>query len=208
MYAPGFIDPSAEVAQSTEHMKDLTGFNIEMINEKFDPVFRYNGESHEISDRLDKRELFGRLERKRYCCLGVPNEYTIAPPYLYPLFYPSDESATVIAHFLTSPHPAVAVKKLDSYTSVFYGSKFIDSKSLRQIARFAGCHIWSESDDTVYANDSYVTHHASSTGRKKLYFKKKVSPYEVYEKRFYAEGVTELEFDSVLGETKMFKLCD
>lgn len=207
MYAPGFIDPSAETAQSTENMSNLTGFNIEQINDKFDAVFRYNGENHPISERLDKRELFGKFDRKRYCCLGVPNAYTFAPTYLYPLFYPNDKDATVIARFLTSGYPAVAVKEQNGYTSVYYGSKFIDSKTMREIARFAGCHIWSESDDTVYANDSYLTHHASSSGRKKIYFKEKVSPYEVYEKRFYANGVTELEFDSELGETKMFKLC-
>ncbi len=206
MYAPGFIDPNAENAQSTKNMEKLTGISFSSVNDKFDSVFRWNGEEHEITENLDKRELFGRLERKRYCCLGVPNEYTFANTYLYPLFYPDDKDATVLAHFLTSGYPAVCVKRADGFTSVYYGSKFIDGKTLREVARFAGCHIWSESDDTFYANDHLVTHHASQSGRKKIKFKSPVSPYEVYEKKYYGKGVTEIEFDSYLGETKTFKL--
>lgn len=206
MYAPGFIDPNSENPQSTENMEQLTGIKFDCANDRFDSIFRWNGEAHAISEGLDKRELFGRIKRKRYCCLGVPNEYTFANTYLYPLFYPNDGGAAVLARFLTSGYPAVCVKKVDGYTSVYYGSKFIDSSTLREIARFAGCHIWSESDDTFYANDHLVTHHASATGMKRIKFKSPVSPYEVYEKKFYGQSVTEIEFYSELGETKTFKL--
>ncbi len=206
MYAPGFIDPDSDEPQSTDNMEQLTGIKFAAVNDKLDSVFRWNGAPHSISERLDRRELFGRMSRKRYCCLGVPNEYTFANTYLYPLFYPDDGDATVLASFLTSGHPAVCVKELDGYTSVYYGSKFIDSRTLREIARFAGCHIWSESDDTFYANDNLATHHASSSGMKRLKFKHPVSPYEVYEKKFYGKNVSEIEFYSELGETKTFKL--
>ena len=208
LYAPGFISPDSKDVQSTENMQDLTGIKFGMINDKYDSVFRWNGEEHAISERLDKRELFGRLNRKRLQCLGVPNEYSVAPTYLYPLFYPDDAEANVIANFLTSDKGAVCVKECDGFTSVYYGSKFIDSVSLREIARFAGCHIWSESDDTFYANDHLVTHHASSSGIKKIRFKRPVKVTELYEKRVYGDGVTEIEFDSTLGETKTFLVED
>ena len=206
MYAPGFIDPNAKDPQSTANMEALTGIRFAEVDDKFDAIFRWNGEAHPISERLDSRELFGRFDRVKYSCLGVPNEYTYAHTYLYPLFYPDDRDAKVLARFLTSGYPSVAVKEIDGYTSVYYGSKFINSKTLREIARFAGCHIWSESDDTFYASDALVTHHASSSGKKRISFKFKASPYEVYEKKYYGHGVTEIEFDSALGETKTFIL--
>lgn len=189
-------------------MEELTGIKFGSVNDKFDSVFRWNGAEHEISASLDSRELFGRFDRLRYRCLGVPNEYAIAPTYVYPLFYPDDTDAVTLAHFLTSGYPSVAVKELDDFTSVYYGSKFIDSRTLREIARFAGCHIFSESDDTFYANDRLVTHHASSSGIKKIRFKRPVKVTELYEKRVYGDGVTEIEFDSTLGETKTFLVED
>ena len=67
---------------------------------------------------------------------------------------------------------------------------------------------FSESDDTFYANDRLVTHHASSSGIKKIRFKRPVKVTELYEKRVYGDGVTEIEFDSTLGETKTFLVED
>ena len=62
-------------------------------------------------------------------------------------------------------------------------------------------------DDVLYANESFVTVHASEDGVKRLYFKKPCSPFEVYEKQFYGENVTFLDVEMRLGETKMFSLA-
>ena len=126
--------------------------------------------------------------------------------YMYPTVYSVDEGAENLAYFLTTGIPAVTVKECDGFISVLHGSKYLKSDEVRQIARFAGCHIYSESDDTLYANSNFIVHHAAGSGKKKIQFKKKCSPYEVYEQRFYAKDVSEIEFDSYLGETKTFKL--
>ena len=126
--------------------------------------------------------------------------------YLYPLFHSVDPEAKNLAYFLTTGYPAVSVKECDGYTSVFYGSKVMSSEVLRSIAKFAGCHIYSDADDVLYAGPNHVTYHSSSDGRKTVRFPYPVSPFEVYEKKYYGHGVTEIEFDSYLGETKMFRL--
>ena len=56
----------------------------------------------------------------------------------------------------------------------------------------------------VYANDHFVTIHASSNGVKKLRFKENCAPYEIYQKRYYGHGVKEIEFEMQLGETLTF----
>ena len=203
MYAPGFINPDSEVKMSTEYMTELTGIKLGMINERFDSIFRWNGEDHEISKRFDKRALYGSFDRRRLQSLTQSVTYNT---YLYPFFYSCDEGAKNLAYTLTTKYPAVSVKECDGYTSVYYGSKFIKSDVVRELARFAGCHIYTESDEVIYANNNYVTYHSDSTGKKTLKFKNKVSPFEVYEKKYYGEGVTEIEFDAYLGETKMWRL--
>ena len=119
-----------------------------------------------------------------------------------------DADAKNIAYFLTSGLPAVSIKEEDGFTSILHGSKYLDSDTLRAVARYAGCHIYSDSDDVLFASENYVTIHASEAGKKTLRFKKKVSPYELYEKKFYAHGVGELTVDMYLGETKMFRLIE
>ena len=209
LYAPGLIDPSAEKKISAEHIQALTGFETQIINDKFDAVFRWNGENHAISQRLDKRALYGNFDRKRRMMLLSSNDpIQYWDVYLYPLIYSIDKDASNLGYFLTSGYPAVSVKETNGFTSIFYGSKFINSDIVREIARFAGCHIYNDEDEVLYANQNYVTFHASSTGKKTLRFPKPVSPYEVYEEKFYAHGVTELTFDTYLGETKMFRLIE
>ena len=117
----------------------------------------------------------------------------------------ADESATHIAHFASSGYPAVSVKECDGYTSVFYGSKTINEDVIREMARFAGVHVFCDSNDVTCVGANYITFHASSSGKKTLRFSKPTTVYEVYEKKTYAQNATEVEFDAYFGETKMFR---
>jgi len=59
----------------------------------------------------------------------------------------------------------------------------------------------------LYANESFVCVHASSDGKKTIRFKKPCSPFEVYEKKYYGQNVTEIEVDMKLGETRMWSVA-
>lgn len=210
LHGSGFIDPEAEPHNSTKHMEDLTGIAFDLEDHYFDPIFRWNGESHPISKNLDKRALFGGFERRRYEMLAARrvDGYSKFPPYLYPMLYAKDEGAKHLSYFLTSGFPAVSVKECEGYTSVYYNSKHISSAALRELARFAGCHIYIETDEVIYAGRNYLTFHADHSGQKTIRFPRPVSVFEAYEQKFYGEGVTEITFDAYLGETKTFKITE
>ena len=210
IYGSGVVDPTLDEERfSAKHITELTGIETAEVYEKLDAVFRWNGEAHPISDGLDRRELFGKFARKRLMMLGATNDPVSRwDTYLYPMFHSVDADAKNLAYFLTTGYPAVSVKECDGFTSVLYGSKMIRADVVRALAKYAGCHIYSESDDVLYANQNYVTLHASATGKKKLTFNRPVSPFEVYEEKFYGKDVSEIEFDMVIGETKMFRLFD
>lgn len=207
IYAPGVLEPMAEQKFSTKHMEQLTGMKFSMVNERFDGGFRFDGETHPISGKIDKRAIYGKFDRNRIMGLP-PAENARWDTYLYPLFWADDPKVKHLGHFVTSGYPSVSVKECDGFHSVYYASKSIKCDVLRELARFAGCHIYCESDDVTYMCPNYVTLHASSTGEKKLVFPRKVSPYEVYEEKFYGHGVTEITFEAYLGETKMFRLVE
>ena len=208
IYASGVVNPElSENRFSAEHISALTGIKTEEVYGKFDAVFRWNGEEHPMVEGLDRRELFGKFARKRLMMLAATNDPVSRwDTYLYPLFHSVDPDAKNLAYFLTTGYPAVSVKECDGYTSVFYGSKMIRADVIRAIAKQAGCHIYSDSDDVLYASNNYLTLHASVSGKKTVKFNRPVSPFEVYEKKYYGEGVTEIEFDMYIGETKMFRL--
>ena len=207
LYASGAIDPLADAKLSTEYMEKLTGIKMAMQNERFDCVFRWNGEDSPLSKNFDKRALYGKFDRRRTMMLPSTNDpFSRWDTYAYPLFYSIDAEAKNLAYLLTSGYPAVTMKETDGFTSIFYVSKCIKSDVVREIARYAGCHIYCESDDVLYANPNYITLHSSQTGSKTLHFPTPVTLYEVYEKKVYAKGVTKITFNTYLGETKTFRI--
>jgi len=205
LYAPGVIDPEAPVRFDASHITELTGIRMGRLDERMDSKFRVSGEAHPLTSKLDRRKLYGFFDRIRRNSLGESvDQYWES--YLYPLFYSIDPEAKTLASFVTSGLPALTVKECDGFTSIFCGAKYVSSELLRAAAEFAGCHLYCDNDDVLYANRYFVVYHASSSGTKTLRFPRPVSPYEVYEERFYGEDVTEITFDAYLGETKMFRL--
>ncbi len=207
IYAPGFMDPEADKKLSTAHMEALTGIRMAEFDEQCDGAFRWNGEPHPICEGLDRREMNGHFEHKRRLML-MPSETVMWEATLYPLFYADDPEAVTVAKFLTTGFPAVSVKECDGFTSVHYGSKIITAETVRAMARFAGCHIYNESRDVVFAGRNYITYHASTSGQKTLRLPHPADVIEVYENKTYAQNATEFSFDAYLGETKMFRIIE
>ena len=50
--------------------------------------------------------------------------------------------------------------------------------------------------------------HAVSTGKHVLHFKKKCSPYEIYEGKYYGKDIDTLELDLYRGQTLTFCVND
>ena len=77
---------------------------------------------------------------------------------------------------------------------------------LASLAAFAGCHLFADRGDVLYANESFVAVHADGDGRRTIRFKRPCSPYEVYEKRFYGNGVEKIDVAMRHGQTLMWSL--
>ncbi len=204
MYASGVIDPDAEKRFDPANMKSLTGMEMEMLEGCWEAKLRVT--EHPLTAKLDKREILGaNFALLKRVCAPSTNEGGEGT-YLYPLFYSRD--GEVAANFLTSGVPAITVKKLDGYTSIFYGAKCIEGKILRAMAEYAGCHIYTDSEEVLFANRNYITFHASFSGTKTLRLPRRCTVREVYEDKIYATDADSVTFDAYLGETKMFELTD
>ncbi|MBR3967353.1 MAG: hypothetical protein IKJ91_09810 [Clostridia bacterium] len=206
IYASGIINPDKDKRFSEKNISELIGINVGILDNESSPKFKINGEAHEITDGLDMGQIYGwnyRLMQN-----SIENSYLNFGSILYPIVYSKDDDAVNTAYFLENKLPAVSVKEMDGYTSIFYGAKLISSSFIRNVAKFAGCHIFCESDDVIYASRNFVTVHASTSGKKTLYFPKKCSPVEVYEEKTYGKSTDKISFNMLRGETKTFKIYE
>lgn len=119
---------------------------------------------------------------------------------------PDDKSCTVLADFLSTNTPAVALKENDGYTAAYYGAKYVTADIVREFARNAGVHIYDEAGHVFTANKNYITLHAAHSGEVQIKLPEKRTAYEVYEEKNYSENSDTIKFNIKKGETKMFRL--
>ncbi len=205
LYASGFANPDREVIMSEENISELIGIKVGMMDRVVSPKFKINGEAHQMTEKLDKGQIYGHNYRNRQH--NMNHRVFDNTELLYPAFYADDKNAQNLAYYLGERNaPVLAVKETVGYTSVFCGARAVRADCIREMARFAGCHIFCDSDDVIYASRSYITIHASSSGAKTLRFPSPCIPREIYENITYAESTTEITFQMLKGETKTFAL--
>ena len=206
MYGSGLINPDKDDMLSPANVSELTGFDISMEDGVFAGMMKFDKTSENpIAKAMDKGEIYGDFKRKMWLNVSsYMNDIKKSKVHLYPgLFAEGGES---IAYFLDSRKSSINIKECDGFTSIYCGSKFLSADVIKEIARFAGCHIYSDTDDVIYANKDYVTIHAAKSGTKTIHLPKKASAFEVYEEKYYSENSDSIVVEMLKGETKMFEL--
>lgn len=204
LYAPGFINPNAQKRMSCENIKKTTGISAVCVNETSSPRFRVIGESHPALRYADRDRCYGFIDRDVHSNVWLGTVLT--PPFLNPAFYIDDGDATVLGRYCIDGRPALAMKETNGFTSIYCAPQILRSELLASFAEYSGCHLFTHTDDCVYANRNFVAVHAHFTGKRTIYFPEDCSPYEVYERRWYGHNVRSLEVFMHRGETLMFSL--
>ena len=207
LYGSGVINPDRDAIFAPENITDLTGIKTKMNSDVVSGKFKFYSTDRLISERLDRGDIYGDFKRKMWANAShYMNMIKTSKVNLYPELYAADEEGTDVAYLLENKHAALTIKNVDGFTSIYCASKYLGSDVVREIARYAGCHIYMDNDDVLYANQNYITIHAQASGQKVIKLPKKASAYELYEKRYYSELSDEIVFDMVKGETKMFEI--
>ncbi len=123
------------------------------------------------------------------------------------MIYIDDPDAEVIGRYSSDEKGALAISYRHGFPSILCTVKVLRSDLLASLAAWSGCHVYTTSEDVLFANENFVAIHASYDGKREIQFKRPCSPFEVYERRFYGNNVTKIEVEMKLGETKMWSLA-
>ncbi len=85
-----------------------------------------------------------------------------------PVFFAADEKAVAFGRLTHGGEPAFSVREHGNWTSVHLSIFNFGPQLLRNLAEFAGAHIWCTSDDVIYANHSLLCLHTASAGVKQI----------------------------------------
>ena len=179
-YAPGmFLDERKDVS----HIYELTGIRVTegagmtCANYFFEP-------SPDPLAGLLYRETLGEAETGimsgyRYGENNVlikpskengRNIYTTPGAYAADMWVEDEDAVTLAWQTLSDGREtaAFAYKDLGSHTSVYLSTAAITSRVLRALCGYAGVTIYSDHEDTIFANASLITLHAMGSGERSI----------------------------------------
>ncbi len=124
--------------------------------------------------------------------------------FVQPRFAVADGEATVLGHYLADGTVAAARKG----KAIFYGGAALTSQFVREIAREAGVHIYTETDDNFFAGGNFLCIHSDSTGTKTICLPYPTDAVEIYTYEVLGRQTDRLEFPMKALETKVILLGD
>jgi hypothetical protein len=107
-----------------------------------------------------------------------------------PRFFADDDKSVELGRLTGVNKPGLVVKKLDGWTSIYSSAPILPAPLLRNIAREAGAHIYSDADDVIYANDGFVTIYSPQGGTRTISLRKPATVVDALDGSVLATGVS------------------
>jgi len=185
MFASGLINENI----SAENMRDIIGIDFVVDWTEWGVKMLISNFNHPITRGLPANTSFG-------------TDLNIGPiPYV------NDTEATVLGTLVYSRGmcvPGMAVKEFSEWRSIYIGAPNVPSNVLRSIAEYAGVHIYSYSDDVLYANRNFICIHTVKPGEKRIFLPREADVYDEINGNLIAEKTREFTDKLKAGETKLY----
>ena len=185
IYAPGFVSDEL----SAENCADLTGIHLRMTPRQWGAHMYISNFDHPITRPLPTSTFWGTDMR------------------LGPLFTVDDPNVTTLGTVVINQgrcEPGFVLRQDEGWASVYSATPNLPPAVLRELARYAGVHIYSEMEDVMYADRNFVALHTVRTGDKTIHLPHPADVWEVYANRQVASGVTQFTDTMESGTTNLY----
>jgi hypothetical protein len=184
-HASGFLNDDARRAASVDNMADLMGMDFKEFDVARPTTVITTDRDHPLVNALPVGHTFGQFPRYlRSSLRGGTDDDPLFPRILAvsPVFAVDDAEAVPLGYYTFDELPEAvatsrrkrrprrrddanyigfAAKQGKDWTSVYAGVVAMTSELLRGLAKFAGAHVYLDTDDTFYANDRLVVLHTN-----------------------------------------------
>lgn len=123
----------------------------------------------------------------------------------YPERLAGPEAERVLGRFADGV-PALTLRDMGSWVSVYNGSPGLPPGILRNLARLAGAHIYSDTDDALYAGRGVIALHARTAGPKAIQLPRQLRVRELLDGDGRERTTDRIEFDASAFETRVFEV--
>ena len=214
VYAPGYISETLSVA----NMQALTGIRVADEASPGELRVEITSHDHPYTKALPPRFAYGTDVNvagiRRYfdhrVYLKDPSDPALRrnlPGFrISPRFYGADAAATVLGRLAGLDRPGLLVKAQSGWTSVYSSAPILPAALLRNIARAAGCHVYSDAGDVIYANRDFLAVYAPAGGERKIHLPRSARVIDLLENRTLSSGTADFSLSMDANTTRLLML--
>ncbi|MGQ9608266.1 MAG: beta-galactosidase [bacterium] len=184
IYAPGFIKNSEIDVYA---MKQLTGIDIDYKLEE-SPLKVSITKTNDIIDPINKGTIYG-------------TDFKVGP-----IFFASENSGDILGRIAEHNLPGLVIKKYDNWTSIYSSAPNIPSRLLRDFAKFAGAHLYIDTQDVIYANKSLLALSVNNGGERIIRLPKNGDVYDLFDDKLVGIQLKEFEIYMEAKSTKLWRI--
>ena len=202
--ATGITDGTQLTSERVSKLMDIPFEMVRKESPRFVTIDRFD---HPVTADLDRRVTYG--DSFPYGPLLVPHADEQAMR-LGGIQWPSarDGAGLVLKEFGrgATGNGALGPRDEDDYAAVFSCAVPLPADLLRELARYSGTHVYSETDDLVFADGCTLTHHSVHPGARTLQLPEKTNVWDVIARQKVGDRIGSLDIDVDPPQTSMFYL--
>jgi hypothetical protein len=199
IYAPGFLD---DHSAGLENMQAITGIHFGKRDLSDELNVRLTRMDHPITAGLAEGLRYGTgVDREQY--LRAPMIQYLPDTRVSPQFYAADPDATVLGVAESSGQPGLVVKERDGWRSIYSAGPVLSWQVMRNIARWAGVHLYDEQGDMIWGNDRLLVIYSQEAGRRTIRFPEAVDIEDAYAETPLASQVRQIDLEMKQFETRL-----
>ena len=193
MYAPGLFNSDRSPERDSAHTRQLSGFPLRSeIGEPVPLDMRLTAEGARFLSGFDAARVFGGFERPQWSFDPKTNDVKQKLPgktQLRERFFGATESGA-LARFVDGGKPSILVRQTATATDLWIGSVMAPADLLRSVARRAGCHLFCDADEIIYANRSFLAIHTAQPGPRTFKLRREADVIEIFSGELLGRNVT------------------
>jgi len=188
-YAPGFLGPDGS---SLEGMETLTGIRFGQSSVAYHLLTTLRQKKHPLLEGMPRFIGATAIEDRA----GV----------ITPLFYVDDPQAETLGYLQALDRPGLALKEFQDWRSLYIASPIIPPRFYINLFRYAGVHVYLDTEDIVLVNRSYLAINASSDGIRHISLPREKRVLDAFNGRLISPSTKEITCKMRFGETRIFRL--
>ena len=213
VYAPGYVGDNLSV----ENMRLLTGIRLAEDSRRGDLRVEITDLDHSYTRSLPKGIAYGTdvnvegirrtFDHQIYLKDLSKPDLPVLPGFsISPQFFADDSEAAVLGTLAGLGRPGLVVKRLSGWTSVYSSAPIVPAALLRNIARSAGCHIYSDANDVVYASAGFLAIYSPSGGVRAIQLRRPGRIVDLLEDRVLGSGTRTLSLELKPNSTTLMAI--